>query len=327
MAEVKPSAELVAITARFERAIHARDAGVLRNLFSGSDSVRYLGTADNELWSGALVRDGFADHVGELPRFETQDVSCEAFECGSVGWSLTIRNVRYSGKDVWFQLRSTLVFALEDGNWKIVHRHASTPRANRDVIGVDHTALDELVAAAKAENPTAGQTGIASIMFTDIANSSAIAAAVGDRAWADIVQRHLKLVSKVIADNNGTLVKSLGDGTMSSFGSTGAALTAAIQVQQNVCGPDTEPVLKVRIGIHTGDVVQAGDDFFGTVVNKAARIAAQAVAGEIRVSDASRTMVGTTGGFTFADQTSVPLRGLEGEHLIFKLEWGARGAA
>jgi class 3 adenylate cyclase len=76
----------------------------------------------------------------------------------------------------------------------------------------------------------------------------------------------------------------------------------------------------LRIGIHTGSVVQTSDDFFGTVVNKAARIAALAAPGEIQVSDATRKMVGDTQDYRLANTRSVQLEGFEGEHIIHRLK-------
>ena len=79
--------------------------------------------------------------------------------------------------------------------------------------------------------------------------------------------------------------------------------------------------MQVRIGIHTGEVVASGDDFFGTVVNKAARVAEQAAPGETRVSDETRLMVGNAPEFAFGDPLIAPLKGMPGDHVIHRLEW------
>ena len=84
--------------------------------------------------------------------------------------------------------------------------------------------------------------------------------------------------------------------------------------------------LRVRVGIHTGDVIRSEDDFFGTVVNKAARVAAVSVAGKIRVSDANRIMVGTTRDFDFEGSARVQIKGLDGDHLTHCLIWQGRRA-
>ena len=98
-------------------------------------------------------------------------------------------------------------------------------------------------------------------------------------------------------------------------------MSAARSIQTAIATSRENPRFRVRIGIHTGDVVESGDDFFGTVVNKAARIAATAGPGEIRVSDTTRHLALCDGEFSFSDRTSMALRGLAGEHLIHRLEW------
>ena len=77
-----------------------------------------------------------------------------------------------------------------------------------------------------------------------------------------------------------------------------------------------EPKLEVRIGIHAGDVIQSKGEFFGKVVNKAARIASLAKPGEILVSDVACAMVSSRSDFRFAEPVTVALRGLEGRHSI-----------
>ena len=101
-----------------------------------------------------------------------------------------------------------------------------------------------------------------------------------------------------------------------------AALTAAGVLQRDMAASQDEPHLQIRIVLHTGDLVEQDGDMFGTVVNKAARIAATAIPGTIHVSDATRIMVGV-GDFSFADPISVPLKGLEGDHAIHRLDWQA----
>ena len=158
-------------------------------------------------------------------------------------------------------------------------------------------------------------------MFTDIADSSSIANSVGDRAWAVAINKHLEAVSEVIEENDGNIVKTLGDGTMSTFSSARAGMIAAKAIQILVTNSQREPQLEIRIGIHTGDVIKSNGDFFGTVVNKAARIATSANPGQILVSDATRSMVESGGEFEFESPISVALRGIAGNHSISTLQW------
>jgi len=149
-------------------------------------------------------------------------------------------------------------------------------------------------------------------MFTDIANSSAIASALGDRIWAPVIQSHLEFVSRAIEENGGRVIKSMGDGTMSTFTSARAALISAGKIQQGNRDANTEPQLQLRIGMHTGDVIQTDNDFFGTVVNKAARIAALAEPDEIYVSDATQIMAGNQSEISISKLCEVALKGLPG---------------
>ncbi|MEY8842194.1 adenylate/guanylate cyclase domain-containing protein, partial [Cribrihabitans sp. XS_ASV171] len=154
--------------------------------------------------------------------------------------------------------------------------------------------------------------------FTDIVNSTGLASVLGDRLWSAEVARHFDMLRKSIEGAGGQFVKSLGDGTMSSFPEAAQALQAARAILDAAARSDG-PAIALRIGIHTGSVVQTKDDFFGTVVNKAARIAALAAPGEVRVSEATRDAVRDAQGYRFADAVSVRLEGFEGEQVVHRL--------
>ena len=156
-------------------------------------------------------------------------------------------------------------------------------------------------------------------MFTDVANSTSLTAFVGDKKWSLAINQHFAMISEIIEDHNGTVVKTLGDGTMSSFASTRAAMQAAIAIQSVVKQDDAEPIFQVRIGMHSGDVVQTEGDFFGSVVNKAARIATIAEPGSIFVSEASRSMAEEGSGLQFGKLQPVELKGIDGKHQVSKL--------
>ncbi len=320
---MRPSPELEAIARRFFSAASARDGAALRNLLSMDSRLRFIGTAPDELWSGAALRDGIEAHFNEAPTF-LKDVETfgEAYENGATGWAIFGRRITMEGTPTPIDFRFTLIFTLEDGAWKILHRHASVGKPNTETHGVDHHALDDLAASASLADMPASHTDIATIMFTDIAASTTLAATLGDARWATIVQAHLQMIQTHIQNHGGQLVKSLGDGTMSVFSSASSALGAAHSIQTALeCATD-EPCLQVRIGAHTGDVIHAGEDFFGSVVNKAARIAAATPPTEIHLSQETRLMVGASADFTFTDLPPTPLRGLTGAHLIHRPHWG-----
>ncbi len=315
------SPELEAIARRWMRGLAMLDGEIMVNLLSGSDPLVFCGSAEGEIWRGDLIRSSYAAHVAEIPKSTIADEEVEAYATDDTGWALWTGRMHFAGMTRPGFVRVTLIFALEKGIWKVQHIHNSLASPNIEELGIEHHVLDDLLQAARTSAPDLGRSGSATVMFTDIADSTALAAALGDARWADVVQAHVTLISGCLADHDGRLVKSLGDGTMSTFGSAGAAMQAAKSIQAALAADKSEPCLQVRIGLHTGDLIEAGDDFFGTVVNKAARIASSARAGEIRVSDASRAMVGGTRDYAFSDLAKFTLKGLEGEHQTYRLEW------
>lgn len=317
-AEIERSPELEAVIRRWMRAIERKDARALTALLTSDAAMRYVGTDADEVFGGELFRRGFGRHIGEVASFESEEETVEAFSAGSVGWGLWLGRLSFSGREP-VKLRYTTVFVLEAGIWRVAQAHVSTPRSNVEVMGLEHSVFRELMAAAEEGGARFGDEGTATIMFTDVANSTSIAAFVGDRAWSSRIGVHLDGVRRIVEEAGGALVKSLGDGTMSSFASARAAMAAADRVRRTAEAAEGDPPLRVRIGLHSGDVVRTGDDFFGTVVNTAARIAAIAEPGTVLVSDAARALAGEAPGLAFDAPRAVELRGVAGETRVSRL--------
>lgn len=318
----KESPELLSISRRWYKAMIARNEAELKNYLSESSELRFVGSADGELWFGPAVREAIGRHFEEVPDvLERQEIIGEAYEAGDFGWSFFANQFKFRGLADPVVFRTTLIFTLENGLWRIVHRHASLPSPNETAIGHKHTAIQNLLDAVEEGFSIGPSEGLASIMFTDIVNSSPIVEAIGDRKWSRLVASHFEVLKNIIEANGGEFVKSLGDGTMSSFVSARAALTAARTIQTEMLEQNTEPRLGLRIGLHTGDVVRSNDDFFGNVVNKAARVTEAAGQGQICVSDTTHAVVGADFDFSFSDPRSVSLKGLEGSHQIRFLKW------
>lgn len=318
---IKESPELLAVTRRWLKAFQEKDHEVLKNLLSKSAHLRYMGTAENELWAGGLFREGFADHVDEVPNFSLTTPVLEAFECGDAGWAFSVSELQVEGIEKPFVERMSLVYVMEEGAWKVAHVHNSIPTPNIEVIGVEHSAFDELIASAMVDFDHAKGAETTTVMFTDIVDSTAIAQAVGDRVWYSTIVWHIDTLTDAIEENGGEVTKSTGDGTMSTFSSVRGALTGACAIQNLVKRSQREPEIRVRIGIHTGDVFQSKGDFFGNVVNKAARVASAAGPGQILVTDVVRAMVESSGEYRFDDPITVILKGIDGLHSISTLEW------
>ena len=79
--------------------------------------------------------------------------------------------------------------------------------------------------------------------------------------------------------------------------------------------------MRIRIGLHTGEAIKEGDDFFGKHVNLAARVAGEAQGGEILVSSLLKELTESAGEFTFGDGRAVSLKGLKGKRSVFQVVW------
>ena len=112
---------------------------------------------------------------------------------------------------------------------------------------------------------------------------------------------------------------------MVAFQSARRALDCAIAIQTALGRRNdtaNEPV-RVRMGLHSGEVIKDGQDFFGKNVILAARIAAQAQGGEILVSSLLKALAEGAGDIVFGEGRKVALKGLKGKHLIFEVLWEA----
>jgi len=148
-----------------------------------------------------------------------------------------------------------------------------------EVIPVDLSAVEAFLGRIAAPPPEAGQAAapdpaFRAVMFTDIVDSTAMTARLGDARAVEMVRAHDSLVRRALRDTGGREVKHTGDGIMASFGDPAAAVACARAIQQAFAAfnlASAEP-LRVRIGIHAGEPVEDSRDLFGTTVQLAARL-------------------------------------------------------
>jgi class 3 adenylate cyclase len=184
----------------------------------------------------------------------------------------------------------------------------------------------ETIAAAPpaAATPTGG---LATILFTDVEGSTSLTQRLGDAKARDVLRTHERIVRDALRTHGGSEVKSLGDGFMASFGSASRALECAIAIQRafaewnaDVGGAQGLAPLRVRIGLNAGEPIAEEEDLFGTAVNMAARIAAQAKGGEILAANVVRELAAGKG-FLFSDRGDVVLRGFEDPMRLYEVRW------
>jgi len=138
-----------------------------------------------------------------------------------------------------------------------------------------------------------------------------------------VLREHNAIVREQLAAHDGFEVKSEGDGFMLAFQSARKALQCAIETQKVFAkrAESSDHPIRVRIGLHTGEVIKEGDDFFGKHVNMAARIAGQASGGEILVSSLLKELTASGGDIAFGEGREVELKGLSGTQHVYAVEW------
>ncbi|MFY8351169.1 adenylate/guanylate cyclase domain-containing protein [Pseudoalteromonas sp. SSM20] len=155
------------------------------------------------------------------------------------------------------------------------------------------TSAQELLAERKRleEEFEARYTKRITVMFTDLVGSTSITETHGDIVTREMIKHHDDIIRERIEANQGKLVKTLGDGTMSYFPNTLCAIDAAVTIQNALAELNDLKKLavpiKVRVGINYGDGIVEEDDIYGDVVNVAARIEAQANEDEIYISESA----------------------------------------
>src|SRR5688500_11913631 len=162
-------------------------------------------------------------------------------------------------------------------------------------------------------------------LFTDLAGSTAMLAALGDEGADTMRREHDRRLRDVIAEHGGQEVKALGDGFLAVFESAGAAIASAGDIQRAIDRQaHRAPVaLAVRVGIGAGDVTWEADDVFGTPVVEAQRRCAAAGPGEILATDVVRLLTGTAAREALEDAGELSLRGLAHPVRAWRVRWEA----
>jgi eukaryotic-like serine/threonine-protein kinase len=155
--------------------------------------------------------------------------------------------------------------------------------------------------------------GSVTVVFTDIEESTEMLERLGEERWLEVMREHNRLVRERVSARDGFVVKSQGDGFMVLFTSATAALAFALELQQifsTYNARRTDQQLRLRIGLHTGNVFQEHDDFLGKDVIMAARITGRARGGEVLVSEVLKRYTERVGRWRFGPPLDVRLKGL-----------------
>jgi pimeloyl-ACP methyl ester carboxylesterase/class 3 adenylate cyclase len=194
-----------------------------------------------------------------------------------------------------------------------------------EVDGVDHapwltepdkvlTGIEEFLTGSHAA-PSQSHRALRTVLFSDMVASTQHAAATGDERWRAVLHRFGEITAELTQRFGGTVVKSTGDGHLTTFDGPTQAIRCAEALRA-----DAETLgIEIRAGIHTGECELMDADIGGLAVHIAARICGQAGAGEILVSRTVRDLV-VGSGMGFADRGSVELRGVPGSWQLLAVD-------
>lgn len=190
------------------------------------------------------------------------------------------------------------------------------------VIGDEPFETVDWVGAHRWASPPTGDRVLATILFTDIVDSTSHAERLGDAGWGKVLERHLAILRRGLDRFGGREVATTGDGMLALFDGAERAVRAASAITRG--SEDVE--LPIRAGVHTGEIEVMPGNVLGIAVHVAARIMALAGPGEVLVSGTTRDLI-ESHELVFADRGAHRLRGVTGERSIFALEEPVSGEA
>ncbi len=261
------------------------------------------------------------DWLGRLERSSASPAAAAAFM--RLGSEIDVRAVAPSihVSTLVMHVRGDPVVAFEQGRWL-----ADTIAGARfvELSGRDHApwfdCADEVVNEISefltgTREPAQPEQVLATVLFTDIVGSTERAQQLGDRRWRDLLEQHHGAVRSELARYRGREIDTAGDGFLASFDGPARAIRCAVAVLDAL----DRIGVPARSGLHTGECEVVGDKLAGIAVHTGARVAAQASAGEVLVSQTVRDLVAGSG-IEFDDRGLHSLKGLAEPRRLFAVK-------
>ena len=165
-----------------------------------------------------------------------------------------------------------------------------------------------------------GETYVASVLYTDVVDSTAMVERLGEPEWRRVQAAHYEQMRRILDRHRGVEVTTTGDGMLATFDSPARAARAAAEIHEAA----QRLRIRVRAGIHTGEIEPLPGNVRGLAVPLAARIAATAAPGETLVSSTVREMT-TAPDLVFEDRGSHELKGINAPRQLYSVRVGVSG--
>jgi class 3 adenylate cyclase len=272
------------------------------------------------------------DEPDEVRRFEFMDSSL--IEIGSIpigravlspGWRWSTSIGPVSGDKscqvhhIQMVISGRIAFEMDDGESGEFGPDTVVdvpPGHDAWVVGHEPVVLIDFAGNVAYVGVSAGhQRIVTTILLSDIVDSTATAARLGDVRWRQLLAEHNRIVRNRFERFDAREINTTGDGFIATFSSAIAALRCGVAIAADVARTG----LNVRVGVHTGEVEVVGDDLRGVAVHEAARIMSLAGPSEVLTSTITRTLVEGSG-LEFDDRGSHLVKGLDQPIEIYALK-------
>ncbi len=287
-----------------------KDTPAFRQLWT----ARFMPEADIEMirWFNELQKvSGSAETVmaliGAIGAVDVRDLLPQVETPTLVAHARGDLSVKFErGREIASMIPNARFLPLESNNHIMLPREPANDvllKAIVDFVGQD---------AKSSDSPS----GLVTILFTDMEGSTALTQQIGDERAQEHVRQHNTAVREALRAHAGKEIKHTGDGIMASFASARGAVDCAVAIQRAMADEE----VRVRIGLNAGEPVAEEQDLYGTSVQLAARVCAEADGGEILVSNVVRELAAGKG-FLFNDRGERPLKGFEDPVRLYEVNW------
>ena len=236
-----------------------------------------------------------------------------------------VQTTSCQNRHVGYVLTGVLHVQMDDGTELDIHAGDAfeiPPGHDAWVVGDEVFDTVEFTSAAVfGLTPDENESVLATILFTDIVDSTARLSEIGDAAWRRLVLQHNQVMRVELDRFRGREMGTTGDGFLALFDGAARAVRCANAMTRVVGDLD----IRIRAGLHTGEVAIAGGQARGLAVHAAARVAGLAEPGEVLVSSTTRDLLDGSG-LTFVSRGEHELKGLAGARTIYALETPRRSA-
>jgi class 3 adenylate cyclase len=276
------------------------------------------------------------DDVRALPNVRVETVELDDAEVGwcrfdpAWRWSTDMAPIIGTSscqvRHVGYTVSGAVHVAMDDGQTLEIHAgdvFDIPPGHDKWVLGDEPWVALEWGASGRAfraalDDPS-GRT-LATVMFTDIVESTTTLSRMGDQGWQELLLRHNAKLREHLNVFRGREVKTTGDGFLTLFDSPARAVRCAAAMGRSARAME----LRLRVGIHTGEVEMIGNDARGIAVHTAARVLAAAGPGDVLVTSTTHELLEGSG-LAFEDAGEHELKGIVGARRLFRLVEPATG--